>query len=312
MTEIADNQYLRGMLKNHYPGINIEGTAKVSGQRVVYFCTFEDFELEFPEGRKRKAWSQWGSVVVKVSKTPSTESLARLSKEINILKHLNSHSFPTLHHHELLTFDPSNEMPLEVKLLITIEERVLSRPLSDCSGEFVDQKSVSRLLTALITSLSVLWDHKQKYVHRDLKPDNILIRPCGSPVIIDLGIVRESGQKGLTQTHLIAGPCTPMYASPEQLCNDKLNINFKSDLFALGIIAYELISGRHPFFATPPASFQEASTILTTYTPTPLVDISNVNSEFSAIIQKLLENQPYKRFRRYQTVLEKLSNAGSV
>lgn len=311
MTGITDSQYLRGMLANHYPGINIQGVAKTSGQRVVYFCTFADFVVELPEGQENRAWSQWGQVVVKVSNTPSIESITRLSKEIELLKQLNSSFFPTLYYHELLTFDPSNEMPLEVKLLVTVEERVPSRPLSECMEAFASQKAATTLLTSLITALADIWDHKQKYVHRDLKPDNILIRECGSPVIIDLGIVRETGQKGVTQTHQMVGPCTVMYASPEQICNDKLNINFKSDLFALGIITYQLLSGQHPFFPISPTTYEEAYSALSNHIPTPLKDISNVSAEFSDVISRLLANQPYKRFRRYQTVLDQLSSVGN-
>lgn len=124
--------------------------------------------------------------------------------------------------------------------------------MSECVDSFSNQYSVSTLITELITSLVELWDHQKKYIHRDLKPDNILIRDDLSPVIIDLGIVRETGQNGITQTHAMFGPCTLNYASPEQLKNDKLHINFKSDLFALGIIAYQLISKQHPFLLRRP------------------------------------------------------------
>jgi len=310
VAEIADNQYLRGMLANHYPGINIKGVAKTSGQRVVYFCTFSDFSIELPEGPELRTWSRWHDVVVKVSNTPSLESITRLSKEIELLTQLDSVFFPTLHHHELLTFDPSDEMPLEVKLLVTIEERIPSKPLSECMESFSEEKSAAKLLHSLISAMSGLWDHKQKYVHRDLKPDNILIRECGTPVIIDLGIVRETGVKGITQTQAPYGVCTVMYASFEQIFNDKLNINFKSDLFALGVITYQLVSGRHPFYSTPPTSYEEVKAVLTSYTPTPLKDIASVSEGFSKIVCKLLENHPYKRYRRYQTVLEQLADIG--
>ena len=295
------------MLAKHYPGIDIKGVAKTSGQRIVYFCTLADFIVELPEGPESRKWSKWGDVVVKVSSTPSSESITRLSKEIEILKQLNSQNFPKLFHHELLTFDPSNEMPLEVKLLVTVEEKIPSEPLSECMDLFTDQKTVSELITELILSLVDLWEHKQRYVHRDLKPDNILIRNDRSPVIIDLGIVRETGKKGITLTHAFCGPCTPSYASPEQLRNDKLNINFKSDMFTLGVIAYQLMSNQHPFYSIQPATIEEALGILSNHRPRALSEFTAANEDFSNIVSKLLEYHPYKRYRRYQTVLDQLS-----
>lgn len=117
------------MLAKHYPGIKINGVAKASGQRVVYFCSFSDFFVALPTGSQLQEWSKWGDVVVKVSSTPSVDSITRLSKEIEILQQLNSNNFPQLRHHELLTFVPSDEMQLEVKLLVTIEEKIPSLPL---------------------------------------------------------------------------------------------------------------------------------------------------------------------------------------
>jgi len=307
VTRITDSQYLREMLANHYPGLNINDAAKASGQRVVYFCTFDDFVIEHPEGSRKMNWSSWGDVVVKVCNNPSANSIERLSKEITILQQLDSDSFPSLKYHETLTFDPTTEMPLDVRLLVTIEERILSTPLSECKDGFSKEPAVIKLLHSLITALTGLWNHQNKYVHRDLKPDNILIRPCKNPVIIDLGIVRETGQQGLTNTFQLMGPCTLMYASPEQITNDKLNISFKSDLFALGIITYELLSGQHPFFTQPPSSIEEAHSVLTTHIPPALKEIASVSQELSDIVSKLLANEPYKRYRKYQTVLDQLS-----
>ena len=83
-------------------------------------------------------------------------------------------------------------------------------------------------------------------VHRDLKPDNILFR-ADEPVIVDFGLVRNLQESSLTQTWMVRGPCTPYFASPEQLVNDKNLIDWRSDQFSLGVLLSVCTFGFHPF-----------------------------------------------------------------
>lgn len=87
--------------------------------------------------------------------------------------------------------------------------------------------------------------HKADIVHRDLKPANVLIRPDGAPVLVDLGIAAVRGGAKLTQTGSIIG--TPAYMSPEQVRGQL--IDGRSDLYALGVILYEILAGMRPFDA---------------------------------------------------------------
>ncbi|NHZ71559.1 MAG: protein kinase [Aquificales bacterium] len=85
--------------------------------------------------------------------------------------------------------------------------------------------------------------HKAGIVHRDLKPANILVRPDGTPVLVDLGIASVRGGAKLTQTGSIIG--TPAYMSPEQVRGGPLD--GRADLYALGVILYEILAGIRPF-----------------------------------------------------------------
>jgi serine/threonine protein kinase len=87
--------------------------------------------------------------------------------------------------------------------------------------------------------------HKAEVVHRDLKPANVLIRPDGAPVLVDLGIAAVRGGAKLTQTGSIIG--TPAYMSPEQVRGQL--IDGRADLYALGVILYEILAGMRPFEA---------------------------------------------------------------
>lgn len=90
-------------------------------------------------------------------------------------------------------------------------------------------------------------------VHRDVKPENIICDPNGDFWLIDFGIARHLTLSSLTATANIWGKATVGYAPTEQVRNLKPDIDARSDLFALGVTLYEVITGRHPF-AFPPAN----------------------------------------------------------
>ncbi len=105
---------------------------------------------------------------------------------------------------------------------------------------------VDRLADALDTA------HAQGIIHRDLKPGNILFDEYDNPMISDFGIAKlalQAGAATLTQTGALVG--TPAYMSPEQVRGDA-DIDRRSDLYAFGIIAYEMLTGRLPFKADTP------------------------------------------------------------
>ena len=84
-------------------------------------------------------------------------------------------------------------------------------------------------------------------VHRDVKPQNIRVRPDGSPVIIDFGLARHLGLPDLTKTIQGARIGTPAYFAPEQFDGNKHDIDHRTDLFAIGILLYEATTGEAPF-----------------------------------------------------------------
>jgi eukaryotic-like serine/threonine-protein kinase len=96
--------------------------------------------------------------------------------------------------------------------------------------------------------LAVAYAHRNLIVHRDLKPTNILVTNDGTPRLIDFGIAKllisEEGGNSIDQT-IGFGPLTPRYASPEQVTGEP--VTTATDIFALGIILYELVTGAHPF-----------------------------------------------------------------
>ena len=286
MTE--DNNNLRKLLCDFLPGLCIESVASPSGQRVVYYAKFVAPAPPSQIG--------WGAIVVKIADQLNAHQIAYLQKEILILNSLRSRYYPKLYYNNLITYRPETEDPLPFKIFISIEERANAVPLTSCSGLFSTEQKVSKLLLDLIEGLNLLWSRPERIVHRDLKPANLLVRHDESIVIIDLGIVREEGKPGITYDDLPWGPCTPLYASPEQTRNDKRNISFKSDIFALGTIAYELMTGSNPYGKAS----DDARTVFSKvrdYKPTTLFNLGLASEEFSKIIELLMKKEPFERYR---------------
>jgi serine/threonine protein kinase len=118
--------------------------------------------------------------------------------------------------------------------------------------------SPSRALDVLLQLAEALdAAHRHGIVHRDLKPENVLVTGDGRVKVVDFGIARSlapaPGPSPLTLTGTALG--TPGYMAPEQLRGD--SVDARADIFAFGIIAYEVATGEHPFGGSDPASLLE-------------------------------------------------------
>lgn len=291
---LADSPELREQIAHLFPAVQIENVVPTpSGQRLVYFCSFTDGTTVDPQ----VGWTHWGSVVMKLSPDVHPSIIARLEKEIEILNGLQSSHYPRLYYYDVFREDPITEKPFPFRIFVTIEERVAGVPLSACCDNYRDEERTAGLLLQLIDALRLLWEHPQKVVHRDLKPDNIMVRPDGTIAVIDLGILREEGTGGSTLTSQPFGPCTPAYASPEQARNEKRLITFKSDFFALGTIVYVLLTRANPFMHSLTEPAYVVLDRVQNHFPPPLKVLGMASAGFSDMIEQLMAKQPYQRQR---------------
>jgi len=133
--------------------------------------------------------------------------------------------------------------------------------------------------------------HGQKVIHRDIKPQNILLDASGEPHLTDFGLARLTDGPGFTRGGTFLG--TPQYASPEQA--RLLPADERSDIYSLGIVLYEMVTGRAPFMA------ESVEEVLRMHCDVPPRDLRRSPSELSpalaAIIMKALEKEPSHRFQ---------------
>jgi serine/threonine protein kinase/tetratricopeptide (TPR) repeat protein len=142
--------------------------------------------------------------------------------------------------------------------------------------------------------------HAEGVIHRDLKPQNIMVDKHGRVVVMDFGIARSREMPGLTQTGVVVG--TPEYMSPEQAKGEE--IDSRSDLFSLGIILYELLTGKSPYEAT---SSVAALLKRTRERAVPPIKLDPAIPKFlNDIVVRCLEIDPQRRYASAQEILRDL------
>lgn len=136
--------------------------------------------------------------------------------------------------------------------------------------------------------------HTEKVVHRDLKPQNIMLDAQGKVFVMDFGIARSVGSEGLTMTGGYVG--TPGYMSPEQVKGEE--IDGRSDLFTMGIILYELLTNKMPYSAE---TVQRSMYKRTVERPDAVTSVDPTVPKFlSEVVAKCLEIDPLKRYQTAQ------------
>jgi tRNA A-37 threonylcarbamoyl transferase component Bud32 len=143
--------------------------------------------------------------------------------------------------------------------------------------------------------------HRLGVVHRDLKPQNVMIDKDGNAKIMDFGIARSLHTRGVTGTGVIIG--TPEYMAPEQA--EGRDVDCRADIYALGAILFEMITGRVPFEGATPLS------IVLKHRSEPPTDPQEINAQISTglsrIVLKCLEKSRENRFQSAAEVLDALT-----
>lgn len=192
------------------------------GQKLVFSALHNDF----------------GGVVVKL--VYSSQPDKRIEREIEII---TSCSIPnTAQIYSWGTFE-HNDTNITYIVEEFIQGVTLRRKLQT-DGRLPINFVLSFLEALLETAMAM---EKEGVVHRDIKPENIMVCDDGTFKLLDFGIARYLSRTSITPTDAHFGPHTAGYAAPEQFRNLKKKIDIRTDLFAIGVVAYECLTGSHPF-----------------------------------------------------------------
>jgi tRNA A-37 threonylcarbamoyl transferase component Bud32/TolB-like protein len=152
--------------------------------------------------------------------------------------------------------------------------------------------------------------HRAGVVHRDIKPANILLAD-GHALVTDFGVAKAvsaaTGRQGLTSAGVSLG--TPAYMAPEQVAADSL-IDHRADLYALGLVAYEMLVGASPYTATTP---QQQMLAHITQTPRPIyLQRPDCPPALAALVMRCLSKNPDERWQSAEEVLTALASIETI
>jgi beta-lactam-binding protein with PASTA domain/predicted Ser/Thr protein kinase len=181
-----------------------------------------------------------------------------------------------------------------------IEGRTLADFLG--SGKSLPPKQAAQIAQEIAEALGVA--HAHGVIHRDIKPANVMITRDGKVLVMDFGIARLiSGPETAPQTSAVLG--TASYLSPEQAQGQP--VDARSDIYALGVVLYEMLTGRPPFTGDSPMAIAYKQVNATP--PAPSSANTDVPPELDAVVMRALSKNPANRYQTGQEFAEDLERA---
>src|SRR5256884_8051897 len=182
--------------------------------------------------------------------------VTRFQHEAQVIASLRHPNIVQIHDFQV-SQPPESNTPTAYMVMSYIEGQTLANYISNTSarGRIPAPVEIVNLFTSI--SLAIDYAHQRGMIHRDIKPANILLdkhnttrNPMGEPVLTDFGVAKLLGVSSTTLSAAQSG--TPLYSSPEQARG--YPGNERSDIYSLGIILYELVTGRPPFQGNTPVA----------------------------------------------------------
>jgi eukaryotic-like serine/threonine-protein kinase len=163
-----------------------------------------------------------------------------------------------------------------------------------------------RIVLAIADALDYM--HKHGVVHRDLKPENVMVDEHDNVKLIDFGIAMKEDARRLTFVNLSSALGTPDYISPEQVKGQRGDQ--RSDIYALGVMLYEMLTGRVPFVGTNPLAAMNERLL---HEPTAPRELNpEISPELEEILYRSMERDPRHRYATAHEMMWDLENQDQV
>lgn len=219
----------------------------------------------------------------------SSEVRARFEREVHIASDLNHPNIVTVYGSEIVDGQPNLAMEW-------IDGEPIDRWAHNKAGSRRSVTEVARLFATICDA--VHHAHQRGVIHRDLKPSNILVDAAGHPHILDFGLAKvlttdDSQSPHLTRTQGFVG--TPAYASPEQVIGHQAAVDVRSDVYSLGVILFQMLTGHLPYSNADDLA-ETLQSIKDGNTRRPSSLDARLNREIDAIVLKALAREPAMRY----------------
>ncbi|HYC90799.1 MAG TPA: protein kinase [Thermoanaerobaculia bacterium] len=214
--------------------------------------------------------------------TRSPEDLERFKREIRLARKIT-------HRNVLRTYDYGEAEGVYFISMEYVRGYTLNELMDEAPARQMPARATIGITRQICRGLHAA--HEQGIIHRDIKPQNVLIDAKGEVKLMDFGVARMAEvPEAMTQAGMIVG--TPHYMSPEQVQGKTLDA--RTDVYAMGVLLYELVAGRRPFESS---SLTGILTAHITEKATPPIEVRpDIGRELNAIILRCLEKDPRARY----------------
>lgn len=239
--------------------------------------------------------------------------VTRFQREAQLIASLHHPNIMQIHDFQLTAATESQEnsfLPTAYMVMDYVEGQTLATYIRNTSGkgQIPAPLDIVRLFTSV--SLAIDYAHQRGMIHRDIKPSNILldarnttINPMGEPILTDFGVARMMSVSSNTLSGTLLG--TPLYISPEQARG--YPGNERSDLYSLGVILYEVVTGVTPFRGDNPLDVMNQH--INVLPPPPALINPRVSPSLTLVILRALAKDPAARFPSASSMVAALAEA---